>query len=111
MQGIVPGRVSFLEIGAADAAATRKFFGAVFDWPSHDDAWLQAADLRVGTLGDDPAPQIYVFFSVDDLPAAIVRVKAAGGEASEPNDEPGFGVFSQCCAPGGISFGLHVKQG
>lgn len=109
MNNAVSGRVSYLEIGSGDVVATRKFFGTVFDWPCHDNAWLQTPDLRAGTHGDDPAPQIYVYFNVEDLPSAIARVIAAGGEASDPTDEPGFGSFSNCRAPGGISFGLHHK--
>lgn len=109
MSNAVSGRVSFLEIGSADVGATRTFFGEIFGWPCHDDAWLQTPDLKTGTHGDDPAPQIYVYFHVDDLPAAIARVTEAGGEASAPTDEPGFGRFSNCRAPGGISFGLHTK--
>ncbi len=109
MDTALVGQVSFLEIGSADVSETRKFFSAVFGWPCHDNAWLQGAGLQVGTHGADPAPQIYVFFKVDDLPAAIARVTAAGGEASDPKHEPGFGVFSQCRAPGGISFGLHTQ--
>jgi predicted enzyme related to lactoylglutathione lyase len=102
------GQVSFLEIGSKDAAAVRAFFGAVFDWPSHDDAWMQAPTMKVGTHGDDPAPQIYVYFSVPDLEAAAARVRAAGGEAEAPTDEPGFGRFVNCVGPGGLAFGLHT---
>ena len=102
-----PGQVSFLEIGSADAAAVRAFFGAVFDWPSHDEAWMQAPDMKVGTHSDDPAPQIYAYFHVDDLDAAAARVRAAGGEAEAATDEPGFGRFVNCVGPGGLAFGLH----
>jgi uncharacterized protein len=109
MNDSVSGSVSYLEIGSGDVVATRKFFGEIFGWPCHDDAWLETPDLKAGTHGDDPVPQIYVYFQVDDLPAAIARVKSAGGEASDPTDEPGFGSFSNCRAPGGITFGLHRK--
>ena len=108
MPDSVPGRVTFLEIGSSgDAGATRAFFGAVFDWPLHDDAWFQTADLKAGSHGDDPAPQIYVYFNVPDLEAAVARVRAAGGEADDPTDEPGFGRFINCTDPGGVRFGLH----
>jgi len=104
------GEVGFMEIGGgAGAAATREFFGAVFGWPSHDDAWLQAGPIRAGTHGDDPAPQIYVFFNVADLAAAAARVRAAGGTAAEPVDEPGFGRFVNCREPSGIQFGLRQR--
>jgi predicted enzyme related to lactoylglutathione lyase len=79
----------------------------VFDWPCHDDAWLQSPTIRIGTHGGDLAPQIYVFFQVADLAAAMARVKAAGGEADTPTGEPGFGRFSHCVAPAGIHFGLR----
>jgi predicted enzyme related to lactoylglutathione lyase len=104
---LTEGRVSFLEIGSADMASTRDFFGAVFDWPCHEGPWFQTPDLKAGLHGEDPAPQIYVYFNVADLEATAARVRAAGGETEEPTDEPGFGRFINCRDPGGIRFGLH----
>jgi predicted enzyme related to lactoylglutathione lyase len=106
-----PGTVSFLEIGSTDMAATRKFFGAVFDWRCHDDMWFQTPTIKAGLHGNDPAPQMYVYFHVADLDAAAARVKAAGGEASEIKDEGEFGRFVNCKDPGGIQFGLHQAAG
>ena len=63
--------------------------------------------MKIGTHGDDPAPQIYVYFKVDDLEAAAARVRAAGGKAQAASDEPGFGRFVNCVGPGGLAFGLH----
>ncbi len=103
----VAGAISFIEIGSSDAAATRSFFSAVFGWPSHDDAWLQTPTIKAGTHGEDPAPQIYAYFHVLDLLAAAERVRALGGEAGAITDEPGFGRFVNCRAPGGVQFGLH----
>jgi hypothetical protein len=102
-----PGTVSFLEIGSTDMAATRKFFGEVFDWPFRDDMWFQTPTIKAGLHGNDPTPQMYVYFHVVDLDAAAARVRAAGGEASEIKDEGEFGRFVNCKDPGGIQFGLH----
>jgi predicted enzyme related to lactoylglutathione lyase len=102
------GQVSFLEIGSADAAATRAFFAKVFGWTCHDDAWLQTGSIKVGTHGDDPAPQVYAFFGVTDIEAAAARVRAAGGETDPATTAPGFGRFVNCRAPGGVRFGLHA---
>jgi hypothetical protein len=99
--------VSFIEIGSNDAGVTQAFFGSVFGWPVRDGMWLQTPTIKAGTHGDDPAPQIYVYFRVDDLEAAAERVRASGGEADPATDEPGFGRFVNCRAPGGINFGLH----
>ena len=104
-----PGQVSFLEIGSADAGATRAFFGAVFDWPVHDDAWLQTPHLKAGTHSPDPSPQVYVYFNVADLDAAAARIRAAGGQAEPSVEEPGFGRFVQCVDPAGVRFGLHQE--
>ena len=105
------GQVSFLEIGSADGAVTRAFFAAVFGWPCHDEAWFQTPAIKAGTHGDDPSPQIYVYFNASDLEAAAARVRAAGGEAGGVIDEPGFGQFVHCRDPGGIRFGLHRIAG
>jgi predicted enzyme related to lactoylglutathione lyase len=105
------GAVSYLEIGAGDAAQLRAFFSGLFGWPSHDDAWLQAPGLRAGTHGDDPAPQIYVYFKAHDLQAAAQRVRELGGEAGEVTDAADFGRFVNCRTPGGINFGLHQPAG
>src|SRR5580698_10202116 len=99
--------VSFIEIGSTNHVATRTFFGEVFGWPCHDQAWFQTPAIRAGLHGDDPAPQIYVYFDVPDLEAAAERVRAAGGEAEAVVHEPGFGRFVNCRDPGGIRFGLH----
>ena len=109
MDNLSAGQVSFIEIGGADGAATRAFFGQVFGWPCHDGAWFQTPSMKAGIHGDDPAPQIYAYFSVTDMAAAMARVREAGGSAGEPKDEPGFGRFSNCREPGGIMFGLHQK--
>ncbi len=102
-----PGEVSFLEIGSADGAMTRAFFSGVFGWPSRDEAWLQTPSIKAGTHGDDPSPQIYVYFNVPDLEETAARVRAEGGEAGQIVTEPGFGRFVHCRDPAGVRFGLH----
>jgi predicted enzyme related to lactoylglutathione lyase len=103
-----PCTVSFLEIGSTEMTATRKFFGAVFDWPCRDEMWFQTPTIKAGLHGNEKTPQIYVYFAVSDLDEAAARVRAAGGEASEIKDEGEFGRFVNCKDPGGILFGLHT---
>ena len=103
---------TYLEIGTKNSPASAEFFKAVFDWTytgaGQDGGWFQTPTIRVGLHGDDPQPQIVVYFSVPDLEAAIARVRAAGGHADEPGPhEPGFGRFCNCRDPGGVPFGLH----
>jgi len=64
--------------------------------------------MKAGLHGNDPTG-IFVFFSVPDLEAAIAKVRALGGKACEPTEEPGFGGFCMCRDPQGIEFGLHRR--
>lgn len=106
---------SFLEIGSARAPDTASFFENVFGWTytamGEGGGWLAGPTLKIGVHGQDPHPQIYVYFAVDDLKEAIARVRAAGGEANEPGPaEPGFGRFANCRDPTGVAFGLHLRE-
>ena len=108
----MPGNVSFLEIGSNDATISRVFFAQVFGWAFNpmgpSEGWFQTPSIKAGLHGNDPEPQLYVFFDVSDLEAAVERVRAAGGHADVPGPvEPGFGRFSSCRDPQGIRFGLH----
>jgi predicted enzyme related to lactoylglutathione lyase len=112
----VYGNVSFLELGSSetDTAKSQRFFEKVFGWHFHPmpqgNGWFQAPQMRVGLHGNDPGPQIYVFFQVPNLAQAMATVRNAGGEADLPMaEEPGFGKFSNCRDPQGIRFGLHQR--
>ena len=108
------GDVSFVEIGSKDSAVSRTFFERVFGWSFNPmgaaGGWFQTPSIKMGLHGSDPQPQLYVFFDVADLDAAIALVRASGGQADPPGQEqPGFGRFSNCQDPQGIRFGLHQK--
>ncbi|MEO1246220.1 MAG: VOC family protein [Pseudomonadota bacterium] len=105
---------SYLEIGSKSTKTSSTFFADVFGWEyapmDESNGWFQAPTIKVGIHDDDPNPQIYVFFAVDDLQQAMNRVRKAGGIAEEPEPvEPGFGRFCNCKDPTGIAFGLHEK--
>ena len=75
------GSVSFVEIGSRDQEQSGGFFTKVFGWQfnrmAHGGGWLQGPSIQLGLHGDDPQPQIYAFFGVPDLEAAIALVKGA----------------------------------
>lgn len=106
--------VSYIEIGARDASKAQTFFRHLFGWDFHPmedgpEGWFQTPSIKAGLHGNDSAPGIFVFFSVPDLEEAMTKVRALGGEAGEPTEEPGFGAFVFCRDPQGIPFGLHRR--
>jgi uncharacterized protein len=110
----VISNISYVEIGSADATKTSGFFSELFNWPYNpmgsNGGYYNMPDIKAGLHDQDPAPQFYVYFAVPDIEVAIAKVRALDGEADGAiNDEPGFGRFCNCKAPGGIFFGLHQK--
>jgi hypothetical protein len=106
--------VSYVEIGAADAAKARAFLEQLFGWASHpfgndSDGWFQTPSMKVGVHGNDPNPGFLVFFGVPDLEAAMAKVRALGGEAATSIEESGFGRFCICTDPQGMKFGIHQQ--
>jgi len=85
MADLLAGQVSYLEIGSGDVTATRAFFGTVFGWPCHDEAWFQTPAAKAGLHGDDPSPQIY---SISTSPTSKPRRRASGQLAARPKSPP-----------------------
>ena len=107
-----PGAPSFIELGVPAGSRARKFFGEVLGWTftdmGKDNFLAQTPSIQIGIHPNDPDATLVVYFLVDDLEAAIARVRAAGGTASEPgHEEAGFGRFSECRDDQGVRFGLR----
>lgn len=53
-----------------------------------------------------------MYFAVDDIEAAVRRVRELGGEAPEPDPRPDEGGrFVRCRDDQGVRFGLHEAEG
>ena len=114
------GEITFFEIGVDDVERGRAFYGALFDWsfepgPSGESAGavIRTATVPGGMHGGDPGASAYVFFAVDDLDAALDRVRELGGtvEGSPADDDDvdaPYGQFRMCRDDQGSPFGLHV---
>ena len=105
------GELSFFELGVADMQRARNFYGSLFGWKFADEgggATIETPNIRGGLHGSP-----YVFFRVDDLDAALVRVRELGGDPGEdvggqdPDTVARFGRFVLCKDDQGSSFGLH----
>jgi predicted enzyme related to lactoylglutathione lyase len=109
------GELSFFELGVGDLDRARAFYGSLFDWEFVDQgsgARIETPNVPGGLHGGDPGATPYLFFRVDDLDAAVARVRELGGEVAEDlGDDPDtvarFGRFVLCKDDQGSGFGLH----
>lgn len=114
------GELAFFEIGVANAEKGRAFYEGLFGWtfetgPSGGGFSIRAPNMPGGMHGGDPSAAPYVFFAVDDMDAAVARVRELGGEV-EAMDVEGdaesvarFGRFKLCRDDQGSTFGLHQR--
>jgi uncharacterized protein len=113
------GELAFFELGVEDADKGRAFYESLFGWgfergPSGQGWVIAAPNVRGGMHPGDPGASPYVFFAVDDIEAAIERVRELGGTVeevdAEGDDEASrarFGRFKLCRDDQGSAFGLH----
>ena len=108
------GQMVHLEIPAGDTGRAREFWGSLFGWewqafegPS-EYHMTRFSETSGGAImpaeGSERSPRVY--FDVDDINAAVSRVKELGGEASDAMPVPAMGWFSTCKDSEGNPFGL-----
>jgi uncharacterized protein len=128
------GDLSYLSLWVPDLERAAAFYAAVLGWKYHDSGPDRAAlqvdgqsmSMGIGQLEaaagfmrnfgvplpptETLAPTAYVVFVVDQLEAAIERVRAAGGFASGAMDQP-YGRVAACMDDQGLAFTLHEAPG
>ncbi len=104
------GDVANVTITARDARRAKEFYEAVLEVPfssGHPGTWR--TDETRPPLGIRPSegaePEVQLSYRVDDIAAAVERVRAAGGRADEPERRP-FGLFTECADDQGATFRL-----
>ena len=95
---------------ARDAYRAKEFYEAVLQVPfsaGHGGAW-RTEETRP-PLGIWPSegtePDVQLSYRVDDIAAAVERVRAAGGHADEPERKPD-GLLAECADDQGATFRL-----
>jgi uncharacterized protein len=104
------GDLAYMTFEFPDASQARAFYGSVFDLhfePGRSpDGWnVPAVAPMSGFIGGAPSPRIVPMFRVDDIAAAVQRVRSAGGTAAEPVHE-GYGIRAACTDDQGVVFNL-----
>jgi uncharacterized protein len=117
-----PGRVGWHELLAADGDKAFAFYGDLFGWQAAgSEGGAEGAYQLIATEGTTlggiftkPAmaarPFWLFYFGVDDIDAAVERVKTGGGKILEgPGAVPG-GWIARCEDPQGVMFALMGQR-
>ena len=115
------GEPSFFSLGVRDAERGRAFYERLFDWrmePAGNGFAIATQGAPGGIHGGDPGASPYLFFRVDDIAAALERVRELGGSVEEVDHDDDdeetaarFGRFKLCRDDQGSWFGLHQPPG
>jgi uncharacterized protein len=116
---IMAGELGYFELGVEDAERGRAFYEALFGWrfdPGPNEGFTIATPTVPGGMhGNDRGASPYLFFAVDDIDAAVDRVRELGGTIEDMGAEPDeattarFGRFELCRDDQGSAFGLHQR--
>ena len=108
--GARPGDLSYLTYETVDSARFRAFYGAVLGWTFAGgrmaDGWaVEQVSPMTGMHGGNAAEVAVPMWKVEDVAAAVERVRAAGGTATEPERQP-YGITAECADDQGVRFYL-----
>jgi uncharacterized glyoxalase superfamily protein PhnB len=109
------GDVANVTMAARDAHRAMEFYQAVLQVPfssGHPGAWrTDQTSPPLGIRSSQGAePEVQLSYRVDDIAAAVNRVRAAGGHADEPERKP-YGLLAECVDDQGTAFRLWQPAG
>ena len=104
------GDVANVTMTAPEPERAKEFYAAVLQVPfstGHGDRWrTEETKPPIGIFPSGGAgPEVQLSYRVDDVAAAVERVRAAGGHADEPVRRP-FGLLADCVDDQGATFRL-----
>jgi predicted enzyme related to lactoylglutathione lyase len=111
------GDVSYITLALPDALAGRRFYGHLLEWsfgPGRLESAGNQVDGVIPQVGFWPgaawrpgvAPGALLSWRVDDIGVSTELVRAAGGTATAPQQQP-YGLESECGDGQGLRFWLH----
>lgn len=115
-----PGHLGWRELNAADREAAFTFYADLFGWTKADAIDMGEKGLYqmfaiggvpaggIMTAGEaKPGPFWLYYFNVDDIGAAVARVKESGGQVvNGPHQVPGGSWIAHCLDPQGVPFAV-----
>jgi predicted enzyme related to lactoylglutathione lyase len=102
--------LAYLTVDEPSIDAAEAFYEAVFGWTFRGGSVPEGRQVdgptpMTGFRGGAAEPAIVPMFAVDDIGAAVERVRAAGGTATDPERQP-YGTTSDCTDDQGLRFYL-----
>ena len=105
------GDIGYASLWVPDVARAAAFYSSVLGLayaPAQDARGRQASGVSPpqGLWEGHAHPTLFCSYVVDDAAAAVARVRAAGGEADEPVQQP-YGLSADCVDVDGVRFAVH----
>jgi predicted enzyme related to lactoylglutathione lyase/uncharacterized glyoxalase superfamily protein PhnB len=113
-QTIRHGDVGYLMWLTPDAEVAARFYAEVLGWQVDAGSIPEArrvgnTTIGIGVGGGQPRSTVYCCFAVESVNAAVADVRAAGGTADEPRDEP-YGRMADCVDDQGLGFAVYEAE-
>jgi predicted enzyme related to lactoylglutathione lyase len=107
------GDVGYVSLWVPDPARAERFYADVLGWrygPAHGDGpgLVEGATPVTGTWGTPEPTTLFCCYVVDDVRAAGERVRAAGGTAGDPREQP-HGLTVDCTDDQGVRFAMYEQ--
>ncbi len=104
------GDVVYVSLWVPDVARAATFFHSVLGWTylpgsSRQGRQVEGVAPGHGLWGGQERSTLFLCFAVDDIADAAVRVRAAGGRADAPRQEP-YGLVADCVDDQGVPFAV-----
>lgn len=111
LNGSGPGELAYLTYNVPGSAGFRDFYARVLGWTFEPgrvaDGWqVRDAHPMSGVAGGSPRRVAVPMWAVEDIDAAVARVREAGGTVlEEPSRQP-YGLSAECTDNQGLRFYL-----
>jgi predicted enzyme related to lactoylglutathione lyase len=105
LNGSRQGDLSYLTLESPDRERALRFYGAVLGWRVGTDGDPADVHPMLGLPAEGASARVLPMWKVDDVAAAVERVRAGGGTATDPERKP-YGTTADCTDDQGMPFYL-----
>lgn len=108
------GDIGYVSVWVPDIDRAAEFYSAVLGWeygPTRNprSRRVVGAGTHIGMYGGQERGTLFCCYAVNDVPAALAAVRAAGGTANDPVREP-YGLLAECVDNQGVEFAVYEPE-